>query len=385
MDIERPDRGFMFWPVGTGDSTTICVDEETVIQVDLHGRSDAENDETPYVAVIEELKELLPKKAGKPYLSVFALTHPDQDHCRGFERLLDEVEIGELWASPRVFRDNKVELCDDACAFREEMERRRNATIDAAGDPGPGNRLRVFGWDDLLKEEDWSGFPENRLTIPGNAVSELDGADYEGVFSAFIHAPFKDDSAGERNDASLGMQVTLLDGEGAGRALLLGDLCYPTIRAIFDRSDDDDLRWDVLLAPHHCSKSVMYWKGEEDDEPKLKQDILDDLEKAAEERGWVVSSSDPVPSSNESGDNPPHAVAKERYEEIVPDDFICTQEHPNEESPEVLYFDVDPDGIALRAPGGQKQALKSSGWGPAVAAARGQAKPPTQQVGFGRP
>ena len=31
-----PRRGIMFWPVGTGDSSTIVVDEGHVIQVDLH-------------------------------------------------------------------------------------------------------------------------------------------------------------------------------------------------------------------------------------------------------------------------------------------------------------------------------------------------------------
>ena len=93
----------------------------------------------------------------------------------------------------------------------------------------------------------------------------------------FVHAPFKDDSSEERNDTSLAMQVNLKDGDMWGRAMLLGDHCYPTLIKIFDISDADDLKWNVFLTPHHCSKKVMYWKDEGDDEEKLKQDILDHI------------------------------------------------------------------------------------------------------------
>lgn len=384
MAVERPDRGLTFWPVGTGDSTTVWINEDTVLQVDLCDRSDAADDDTPYTPIIEELKNQLPDKGGRPYLSVFALTHPDLDHCKGFKRLLDEVKIGELWASPRLFREGPDDLCDDACAFHEEMERRREATIKSGGDPGVGNRLRIFGWDDLLAEDDWKGFPDDCLTIPGNAVCVLDGMDCVKTFRAFIHAPFKEDSAGERNDASMGMQITLMDGEHDGQVLLFGDLCYPTLRNIFDRSDDEDVRWDVLLAPHHCSKSVMYWQGEDDDEPKLKEDILDDMQTAAGNHGWVVASSDPIPTKNQPGDNPPHALAKQRYQEIAPDGFVCTHEYPDAESPEPICFDLEIDGLSLRDTRDERRDSTSGGWGAAVAAARGTAKPPRQRVGFGR-
>lgn len=378
-----PARGFTFWPVGTGDSTTITVAEETVIQVDLHQRSDSEDPDSPYASVIAELKEALPQKDGTPYLSVFGLTHPDQDHCKGFERLLDEVKIGELWATPQIFREYHKDLCDDASAFKKEMERRVDATIGAGGDPGAGDRVRLFGWDELLNQDDYSGFPDDWLTIPGNSLTRIDGADYGQVFRAFVHAPFKDGSAGERNDTSLALQVALSDGGAEGRALLLGDLCYPTVRRIFDISEHDDLRWDVLLAPHHCSKSVMYWRGPDDDEEVRKQDILDDLEEAAEGTGWVVASSEPIKGPDEEGQNPPHAVARARYEEIAPDGFLCTQEEPDEESPQPLKFTVSEEGITRQA-AGETLERAGSGWSAAVAAARGTDRPPSEQVGFGR-
>jgi beta-lactamase superfamily II metal-dependent hydrolase len=96
-----PRRGIMFWPVGTGDSTTIVIDDDHVIQVDLHDMAQADLDGAVVMPVVDELAACLPKRDGRPYLAVFVLTHADQDHCRGFADLLEAVTIGELWATPR--------------------------------------------------------------------------------------------------------------------------------------------------------------------------------------------------------------------------------------------------------------------------------------------
>src|SRR5689334_4400316 len=209
MVIKRPDQGFLFWPVGSGDSTTISVDEGTVVQVDLRHLSAADDNDDPRMAIIDHLEKILPKVDGKPYLSVFILTHPDEDHCRGFADLLKRVTIGELWHSPRVFREYNSDFCDDAKAFRKEAKRRVAKTIEDPDNVGAGDRVRIIGYDNLLEEDDYAGFPKARLTIPGNAVTELDGNDLSDKFRAFVHAPFKDDCEGERNDTSVALQVTL--------------------------------------------------------------------------------------------------------------------------------------------------------------------------------
>lgn len=391
---QLPDAGFVFWPVGTGDSTTIVVDEETVMQVDLHHLGESDDDDSKRVPIIDELERLLPERDGEPYLAVFALTHPDQDHCRGFADVLERIQVGELWFTPRVFREYKTDLCDDAIAFQDEANRRVSKTISQGGDVASGDRVRIIGYDDLLQEDNYSGFPESRLTIPGNSVEELDGRDVSGLFRGFIHAPFKDDSTGDRNDTSLAIQVGLSSGGGLGRALMLGDLCYPTVRKIFTRSDDDDLEWNVMLAAHHCSKSVMYWSDEENGEEELKRDLLDDMDDASGSPGYVVASSDPVPATDEEGANPPHAKAKRRYEEIVANDFLCTQEHPSEEDPQPIVFEVDEDGLHVAEKddgpdedGGDDDDRDGTddgkSLGAAVAAARKGEKPPTERVGFG--
>ena len=326
MSFKLPTRGLVFWPVENGDSTTVVVDSDTHLQVDLNHLEKAEDDDEAAWAAIDELVERLPKVNDRPYLSAFALTHPDQDHCRGFERLLEEVDIGELWFTPRIFREYANDLSDDAEAFKKEAERRVEKTIEAEGDdPGAGDRVRIFGYSEILEEDDFEDFPEDRLTVPGNELTMIDEQDVSDDFRVFVHAPFKDDDAGERNDTSLGMQLTLNDGTTKLKALLLGDLSYPIVKRIFEVSDRDDLAWNVLLAPHHCSKAVMYWKDEGEDDEKLKKHIVDEMEEASQTPNRVVSSSKTVPSSNKAGDNPPHAKAKKQYETIT-DSFLCTMD-----------------------------------------------------------
>jgi len=381
MTFEFPKRGFVFWPVGTGDSTSIVIDSETIVQVDLRHLDKSDDDDDPAWSVVDELVKRLPKKDGRPYLAVFALSHPDEDHCKGFEKLLSSVTIGTLWFTPRIFGEHTKDLCDDAEAFKSEAKRRVEATLAAGRDPGAGDRVRIFGFSELLNMSAFSGFPTDLLTVPGGSVSIIDGVDRSGDFVAFVHAPFKDDDAGERNDTSLGIQVTLFEGDARLRALLLGDLKYPIIKRIFELSEPDDLAWNVLLAPHHCSKSVMYWQEEGDEEEKLKQGLLDKIGGASENPNCIVSSSNPVPDSNESGDNPPHANAKKRYETLT-SRFVCTMESPNKANPEPVVVKFE-GGKIMFSPGGGGSGGGGKSASESASDARGTDDPPADAVTYG--
>lgn len=383
------ERCVYFWPVGTGDSTTFVIrPDEVVFQVDLRHSKKSEDEETDCAPVIDYLEEHLPKVDEKPYLSAFAITHPDKDHIQGFEELLERVTVGELWFSPRIFRehdDDPKSLGEDARAFREEAHRRVMATIEAGGDPGAGNRVRLIGWDDLLKEEHYQEFPLEFFNVPGDVVESLDGNDLSNEFRAFIHGPFKqgsDEDVGDRNDTSLAMQIVLGGDSSAGGVLLFGDLKYPVLRKIFDvtkaHKKDESLLWQVLLAPHHCSKSVMY--QDEDGKEVLKQDILDDLEKFQVGDGYVVASSDCIPTSNKPGDNPPHAKAKARYQEIAKGGVVCT--HDNGGHAEPLKFTVSDSKIEYQTQT-KKQMKETSALASAVSTARGSEATPSAKVGFG--
>lgn len=348
MAFELPNQGLVFWPVGNGDSTSIIVDSMTFLQVDLNHLEKSNDDDCVSWAVVDELSKRLPIAKGRPQLAAFALTHPDQDHCRGFSELIKKVSIGELWFTPRIFAEYNKNLCDDATDFKKEAERRVKKTIEAKGDPGSGNRIRIFGYSELLEDEEYKDFPEDRLTIPGNELTMINGKDVSDKFRAFVHAPFKQDDAGERNDTSLGMQVTLLDGNNKLRAMLLGDLSYPIIKRIFEFSNKDKLSWNVLLAPHHCSKATMYWKEEGDDEEKLKKHIVEEMDKASLNLNRVISSSNSVPSSNKSGDNPPHFKAKTQYE-FITESFLCTMDQDKPIVAELKGGKIMFDGVVTKA------------------------------------
>jgi hypothetical protein len=240
------------------DVTERVQQENVIVQIDLNDGAIADSGDNERIPVIDELVAKLPRRNGKPYLACLVLTHPDLDHCKGFAELSKRVTIGELWHTPRIFREYHRNLSDDAKAFRKEAKRRVAATIAARGDPGPGNRVRVIGYDDLLQEDDYRDLPLAFFTHPGNSIEVVDGQNLSGIVSIFIHAPFKDDSAGARNETSLALQVALFDGQRAMCGLFLGDLSYPTLRRVVDETrrhgNDDRLLWNALLAPHHCSK-----------------------------------------------------------------------------------------------------------------------------------
>ena len=379
-DFTLPDRGFVFWPVGSGDSTTIVIDDEHVMQVDLRQIESSSEEDDPHAPVADLLEGLLPHKDGKPYLAAFVLTHPDKDHCQGFADLMDKVSIGEMWLSPRVLSEFDEDLCDDAEAFKDEAERRIKRA--RGGKTNSGDRVRIIGYADILDEDDYEGFPEEMLTIPGNEVTEIDGEELSSAFRAFVHAPFKEDAEAERNDTSIALQVTLKTADASCKALLLGDLSNPTVNQIFSRSDDADLEWNVLLAPHHCSKTVLY-VADDDGDDVLDNQLMSKIDDAGGECRYIVSSSDPIPSRNQSGDNPPHAKAKNRYEEVAEQGhFLCTQEHPSEDEPEPIVIRASDEGCELDSDTESGADLSESV--PAViAGARGSDSPPTTETQFG--
>lgn len=358
MSTELPDLGVVFWPVGTGDSSTVVVTDEVLMQVDLNDRASADDDDTPEVPIVDLLLEALPVGSdGRPFLAAFVLTHADKDHCCGFADLLDKATIGELWATPRMWREylddgDDAELCEDAKAFHKEVKRRVEAVKKAVAEGREialGDRILVVGYDTDEHEHAYRDLPEEYLLKPGISVTKINGVDYVGRFRAFIHAPFKDDCAAARNETSLSLQVTLTeDGGQDGKVLLFGDLAYETIMKIFDYSENHDreqyLEWNMLLAPHHCSKRVMYVR--EDGKNVLKTDILESFERHARPGSVVVASSRPIPSVDVDSADPPHKMAADRYRDYS-DRFICTMEWPAVADPSPVVLGIDANGAQI--------------------------------------
>jgi hypothetical protein len=381
-----PDRGFIFWYVGCGDSTTVVLDSDTVLQIDLHHVGASEGEADLRVPIVDELLALLPEgEDGRPYLAAFGATHLDEDHVQGFAELLDRVTFGDLWFTPRVlWAQDQDELCEDAKAFVKEAERRINK-MKQEGEVGSGDRIRIIGYSPDLEEhrEIYKDLPEGAITVPGKEFHAIDGVDRSDVFRAFVHAPFKDDADAERNDTSFALQITLTDDDAFARALLLGDLSYLGLKKVFERSEDEDLAWDVYLTPHHCSKSAMYGRDEGETEDTLKRALLEKIEAAGGENPYILASSTEIPASDAPGENPPHAEAAKRYRELVADEnFLCTADYPSSSAPEPIIFEPGRSGAVLA--GDVAASDKSSSATPgAVESARGAAKPSQTAVGFG--
>lgn len=383
-------KAVVCWPVGTGDSTTLILKPgEIVMQIDLRHLEKADDPEEPEWPIIDHLVKGLPKRNGKPYLALFVLTHPDKDHIQGFAELLKKVDIGELWHTPKIFRDqsDQESLCEDAKALREEAHRRRKAILANPNDIKSGNRLRVIGHDDVLGEDDYKGLPDSCKSRPGERVCVVDGIDLSADFQAFIHAPFKDDQAKNKNNTSLSLNVVIFEGQKFGQFFFFGDREYPTIKRIFETTErhEDNLPylwWHVMLCSHHCSKAVMYWKEEDDKEETFKQDIMDYFEKYSRgKEGYLISSSHSQFTDGD-GEDPPHGKARKRYEKIVkPGHFVCTHEYPDKKNPQPLVYVIDSEGLHFDDKRAKGQG--PGGLGAAVESARGTAQPPTTQVGFG--
>ena len=195
--------------------------------------------------------------------------------------------------------------------------------------------MRVIGYSRLFEPGDhYYGFPEEFRTRPGDHVVMLDGVDASDRFHVFIHGPFKEGVADARNETSVAMRVTVGTAAQPLSGLFLGDVSYPTLTQIFDethRHDNDAmLGWNALLAPHHCSKKVMYETV--DGKEYFRDRAMDEFAACQLGVGYVVSSSLEFASRDASGDLPPHTKARNRYEEIVNNDFVCTAEFSTPEN-----------------------------------------------------
>ena len=383
-------KAVVYWPVGTGDSTSLVLKpKEIVMQIDLRHLEKSEDVENPEWPIVDHLVKALPMRNKRPYLALFVLTHPDKDHVQGFAELLKRANIGEIWHTPRIFRDqaDQESLCPDAQAFRKEADRRRKAILADPENIRSGDRMRVIGHDEILNEDKYKDIPDECKSRPGEKVNAVDGVDLTGEFQAFIHAPFKDDQAKDKNETSLSLNIVIWDGKKYGQFFFFGDREYLTIKRIFETTEQNNankpyLYWNVMLSAHHCSKSVMYCKDEGDEDEKFKKDIMEVFEKYSRDgEGYIVSSS-LSDFSNEEGKNPPHKKARDQYEKIVKTGrFICTHEYPTQDAPKPLVFTIDSDGFGFDD--SRSKSTGPAGLAAAIAAARGGSQPPATQVGFG--
>ncbi|HDZ2186533.1 TPA: metallohydrolase, partial [Klebsiella pneumoniae] len=221
-----------FFQVGNGDMTLVRLADTpgTSILTDVHIRSAADDpkDDTPDVA--SALRNRLKyDNNDRPFVDVFMLSHPDQDHCGGLrkhfwlgrpedypddhlKRSEKRIIIRELWSSPLIFRRRSKNhtLCEDAQAFNTEA-RRRVKYWREHGYAFSGNRILIMGEDINGKTDDLSAI----LIKAGDTFTRIDGQ-VSDVFSAQLlaPAPHEDDEnleeALSKNESSIIMNMKIL-------------------------------------------------------------------------------------------------------------------------------------------------------------------------------
>ena len=179
--------------------------------------------------------------------------------------------------------------------------------------------------------------------MPGNTVSIVSGSTKDD-FEFFVHGPFKDDTDdedGERNHTSVVLQARFAvdDVPDACLTFFGGDAGCPVWERIYRRSSEENLKWDLLLAPHHCSWTFFSETSSADNDPS--ETVLKFLGKARK-GALVIASSKPILDDD---DNPPHFVAAERYREHVGNSrLLCTADYKKDGVPVPIVMSMTSNG-----------------------------------------
>ncbi|MBN1184976.1 MAG: hypothetical protein JXB49_22010 [Bacteroidales bacterium] len=351
-----------YYPVGNGDTSLITLKDNSTFLIDCNIREgEKDSNYNNIYNVKEDLLKSIQKRSNNPYVDLFVLSHPDQDHCRGFKkhfykgdpkdynetnRKNDEIIIDEIWVTSLLFTHDQS---DDANFVRSEVNRRKRLT--GAERENRGNRLRLIGYDDDDK------FADVITYTPGNEVNQINDKTYN-TFSFFIHAPFKKDliqskAEGGKNSASVVFQARFKDNDSdldhKTFAIFGGDADHYIWDKIISISEGNNkskyLKWDLFLAPHHCSWTYFNdvpYENEGNKSPKGHSLKL--LNEYRETKGRIVASCNKVVNAKP---DPPHFAAKNEYVNTLDsaDDFFELAILPKESAPEPVEFIITNNGV----------------------------------------
>ena len=345
--------------VDNGDMTLIGFESgrRLLVDIKIRGAADDADDETPDVG--SQLRERLTRdEQGRLFVDAFLLSHPDQDHCSGLQTHFhlgppsqwnkddDKIVIREMWSSPIVFRRAGRDhvLCEDAKAWATEA-RRRVKLFRSQGYFFDGDRIQILGEDVDGKTDDLGAI----LVKAGTRFSTICGAT-DACFESLLLAPLASEDQNEeevlsKNNSSVVMRLTLAAGgkSQAARYLLGGDAEVAIWEKIWDKYAPDDLKYDVLLAPHHCSWHSLSWDSwsEEGDNAKVSEKARNALSQV-EPGAMILASSRTIKADDI---DPPCIRAKREYAGFVKPvagSFRCLADEASDDPLDLFVSEYGP-------------------------------------------
>ena len=298
-----------FFACDNGDASLIEAHGWTIM-TDINYRQAAANGDDDSVL---DFAPQIRKACSENKLSVFVLTHPDEDHLRGFDEIFylgkpedrdDDPDDGdvkiivhELWCSPYAADPNYT--TDVSKPVLDEIARRKKLLGTDEGNKS-GNRLQILSATNGTIKKLASGL-EWRLLAPTSKEADIPQASNN----------LPENSS---NPSSLVIQWTITVGGSKSIVILAGDSTVEIWERIDKDYSDYQIKWHILLSPHHCSRHSMGRKETKDGKEEFiwSEEAISGLNNPASYRAHVVSSSRKFGS-----EHPPHPDARDKYYKIL--------------------------------------------------------------------
>lgn len=344
-----------FYPIGNADCSIIETEQGKLVLIDYANMRDPNDDDDLRIDLENAIRNKV-TAAKRQDIDVGVFTHGDRDHYKGFSELFylehaskyqseERVKIKEMWIPAAIINDG--DLDDEGKVLRAEARYRlKNKKC-----------IKVFSRPETLKNwfdevgldiNEYSDFFVDAGKIVPGFDLQSDGVEF------FVHSPFAfrqdDGTLVDRNECSIVMQVCFKSVEGISKIIMSADTTWEAWEEIVKitkyHKNEHRLNYDAFKLPHHCSYlSLSDEKGDEKTTPK---EMIDRMFKQANPGAKIISTSDPIPSSDTN--QPPHKQAANYYKDLIKNvdgEFIVTMEYPKPSKPEPVEITVNENGITL--------------------------------------
>ena len=287
-----------YYPVGNADCTLIKLDNGKTIIVDcqiLADLTDGHGKQVMFDVKADLLKELKKDGLGRPFVDLFISTHPHDDHCKGFAGNFYHGEV-------------------------DDYDKDKNK-------------------DEIIIEELWitpRGL-NNNLSSPAEDIRKE---------AKRRRKLYEDDKNATSVVVQFGFKIDSYTGYKS-RVLMGGDAEHEIWQHILDNNaDDEKLKWNIFLAPHHCSWSFF---NEPDNKKEIKPSAEAILDKQIGNSAHIIASSNEIKNDD---NNPPCYEAKQQYIKKLKSGsshFLNTATHSKVGNiPQPIVFKINENGKTLK-------------------------------------